>query len=112
MQLFIAVLTEAVYVPTILKKFSDNHYHGSVLSTKSIRHALIDSVEQLPYFGGFSKVVEHESEEYSRPMIFVVVKNDSDVKELFKLANQAVDGIKGKGFMYSVPVTYLEGLDD
>ena len=72
----------------------------------------MDSVEPLPYFGGFSKVVEHESEEYSRPMIFVVVKNDSDVKELFKLANQAVDGIKGKGFMYSVPVTYLEGLDD
>ena len=112
MQLFIAVLTEADYVPTILKKFSDNHYHGSVLSTKSIRHALMDSVEPLPYFGGFSKVVDHESEEYSRPMIFVVVKEDSDVKKLFKLANQAVDGIKGKGFMYSLPINYLEGLDD
>jgi hypothetical protein len=45
-------------------------------------------------------------------MIFVVVKEDEDVKKLFKLANEVLDGIKGKGFMYSVPVTYLEGLDD
>lgn len=112
MQLFIAVLTEGHYVPKVLKKFSDNDYHGSVLSTKSIRHALMDSVEPLPYFGGLSKVVDHESEEYSRPMIFVVVKEDEDVKKLFKLANEVLDGIKGKGFMYSVPVTYLEGLDD
>ena len=112
MQLFIAVLTEGDYVPTVLKKFADNNYHGSVLSTKSIRHALMDSVEPLPYFGGLSKVVEDGSEEYSRPMIFVVVKKDEDVKKLFKLANEALDGIKGKGFMYSVPVTNLEGLDD
>ena len=40
MQLFIAVLTESEYVSTILKKFADNNYHGSVLETKSIRHAL------------------------------------------------------------------------
>ena len=112
MQLFIAVLTEGDYVPTVLKKFADNNYHGSVLSTKSIRHALMDSVEPLPYFGGLSKIVEDGSEEYSRPMISVVVKEDQDVKKLFKLANEALDGIKGKGFMYSVPVTYLEGLDD
>ena len=52
MQLFIAVLTESEYVSTILKKFADNNYHGSVLESKSIRHALMDSVEPLPYFGG------------------------------------------------------------
>ena len=74
MQLFIAVLTEQSYVPTILKKFADNNYRGSVLSTKSIRHALMDSVEPLPYFGGLSKIVDEE--EVHRPMIFVVVKQD------------------------------------
>ena len=110
MQLFIAVLTESEYVSTILKKFADNNYHGSVLETKSIRHALMDSVEPLPYFGGLSKVVDEE--EVQRPMIFVVVKEDKEVKTLFKLVNAAIDGIKGKGFMYSVPVAFLEGLDD
>lgn len=109
MQLFIAVLTESEYVSTILKKFADNNFHGSVLETKSIRHALMDSVEPLPYFGGLSKVIDEE--EVHRPMLFVVVK-DEEVKTLFKLVNEAINGIKGKGFMYSVPVTYLEGLDD
>ena len=110
MQLFIAVLTEQSYVPTILKKFADNNYRGSVLSTKSIRHALMDSVEPLPYFGGLSKI--SGDEEVHRPMIFVVVKEDNEVKILSKLTNEAIGGIKGKGFMYSLPINYLEGLDD
>ena len=28
-----------------------------------------------------------------------------------KLVNEAIDGIKGKGFIYSLPISYLEGLD-
>ena len=111
MQLFIAVLTEGHYASTILKKFADNNYHGSVLATQSIRHALMDSVEPLPYFGGFSKLVDSH-EEYNRPMLFVVVKKDSEIKKLSKLVNEAIDGIKGKGFIYSLPISYLEGLDD
>ena len=111
MQLFIVVLTEGHYVPTILKKFSDNNYHGSVLSTKSIHHALMDSIEPEPYFGGISKVIDAEVE-ISRPMIFVVVKEDEEVKKLAKLVNEALYGIKDKGFMYSLPISYLEGLDE
>lgn len=109
MQLFIVVLTEDIYVSDILKKFADNDYHGSVLSTRSIRHALMDSVEPEPYFGGLSKVVE--GKEVARPMIFVVVKKDEEVKKLAVLTNEAIKGIKGKGFMYSLPINYLEGLD-
>lgn len=111
MQLFIVVLTEGEYVTTMLKKFSDHNFHGSVLSTKSIRHALMDSIEPEPYFGGLHHVVE-DMEEVQRPMIFVVVKNDEDIKQLSHLANEAVGGIKGKGFLYSLPINYLEGLDD
>ena len=110
MQLFIAVLTEHSYVSTILKKFADNDYHGSVLSTRSIKNALMTSVEPEPYFGGLSKVVE--GEEVARPMIFVVVKSDEDIENLMKLVDLAIGGIKGKGFMYSVPINHLEGLYD
>ena len=41
-----------------------------------------------------------------------VVKEDEEVKILSKLTNEAIGGIKGKGFMYSLPISYLEGLDD
>ena len=37
---------------------------------------------------------------------------DEEVKILSKLANEALGGIKGKGFMYSLPISYLEGLDN
>lgn len=110
MQLFIVVLTEGYYVPTILQKLADNNFHGSVLSTRSIKHALMDSIEPEPYFGGLSKVVE--GVEVARPMIFVVVKEDEEVKTLSKIVNSAISGIKDKGFMYSLPISYLEGLDD
>ena len=70
----------------------------------------MESIEPLPCFGGISKVV-NQHEEYTRPMIFVVVKDDSEVKTLAKLVNEAVGGIKGKGFMYTVPVTFMEGLE-
>jgi hypothetical protein len=71
----------------------------------------MDSIEPEPYFGGLNKVVMGEVE-IARPMIFVVVKKDEEVKKLSRLVNESIDGIKGKGFMYSVPVNYLEGLDD
>lgn len=109
MQLFIAVLTEGEYIQPILKKLKDNNYHGSVLATRSIRHALMDSVEPLPYFGGISKVMDGD-EEVPRPMIFLVVK-DEEVKILAGLVNEAIGGIKKKGFMYSIPVGFIEGLE-
>ena len=108
MQLFIAVLTDGTHVHDILQEFADKGFHGSVLSTRSIRHALMDTVEPEPYFGGLSKVVE--GEEVARPMIFMVCK-DEEISILMDLVNKAVNGIKGKGFMYSVPINHLEGLD-
>lgn len=110
MQLFITVLTERDYIPAILKELADNHFHGSVLSTRSIKHALMDSVEPDPYFGGLSKVVNDDQEEDSRPMIFTVIK-DEEVDQLRTIVHKAVNGINGKGFMYTLPINFVEGLD-
>ena len=109
MQLFIVVLTEGSYVPQILKEFADHNYHGSVLYTRSIRHALMDTVEPEPYFGGLSKVVE--GEEVARPMIFVVVKIDEEITKLSSLVKKALGDLKNKGFMYALLISYLEGLE-
>ena len=98
MQLFIAVLTESEYVSTILKKFADNNYHGSVLETKSIRHALMDSVEPLPYFGGLSKVVDEEG----RPV--VMYHGTMSKFDTFDI-NKAKEGVFGKGFYFAFDET-------
>ncbi len=110
MKLFIIVLVEGEYMPKILKKLSEHNYHGTVMPTLSIRKALLsNNVEPVPMFGGISKVVEYDHS--PRPMIFVVVRHDEQISELSALVNGAIGGIKGKGFMYSLPIEYLEGIE-
>ena len=99
MKLFVTVLVDGEYMPKILKKLSDNHFHGSVMPTLSIKKA----------FGGISKVIEYDHS--PRPMVFVVVKHDDEVKKLASLINEATGGIKDKGFMYSLPIDFLEGIE-
>ena len=108
MQFFVVVLTDHNMVKPILRKLKDNNYHGSVLSTRSIRQALMESDEPLPYFGGLSKVVEGE-EEVIRPMITSVVK-DEEVEVLASLVRDVVGKFDGNGFMYSLPINFIEGL--
>lgn len=110
MKLFVTVLVEGEYMPKILKKLSENNFHGSVMPTLSIKEALLTSnVEPVPMFGGISKVVEYDHS--PRPMVFVVVKHDEEVKTLARLINEATGGIKDKGFMYSLPIDFLEGIE-
>ena len=109
MKLFVTVLVEGEYMPKILKKLSENNFHGSVMPTLSIKKALLTSnVEPVPMFGGISKV---EYDHSPRPMVFVVVKHDEEVKTLARLINEATGGIKDKGFMYSLPIDFLEGIE-
>ena len=109
MKLFVTVLVEGEYMPKILKKLSENNFHGSVMPTLSIKKALTSNVEPVPMFGGISKVVEYDHS--PRPMVFVVVKHDEEVKTLARLINEATGGIKDKGFMYSLPIDFLEGIE-
>ena len=108
MKLFVTVLVEGEYMPKILKKLSENNFHGSVMPTLSIKKALLTSNVE-PMFGGISKVVEYDHS--PRPMVFVVVKHDEEVKTLARLINEATGGIKDKGFMYSLPIDFLEGIE-
>ena len=110
MQLFVTVLTEGEFTAPILSKLADHGFHGSVLATQSIKNAFMNSIEPDPYFGGISKVVAPGHA--PRPMLFVVVKEDEQIKQLTSLVNEAVGGIKGKGLIYTIPVNYIEGLDE
>ncbi|MDD3170959.1 MAG: hypothetical protein PHO86_01430 [Bacilli bacterium] len=96
-------------MPKILKRLSENSFHGSVLTTMSIKDALLNSnIDEGPIFGGISRVVNYTQD--SRPMLFIVVKDDEEVKTLCRLVNEATNGIADKGFMYSLPVSFAEGI--
>ncbi len=109
MQLFIIVLFKSDFMQPIFKKLADNGFHGSVLSTQSIKDAFMNSIEPEPYFGGLMKLVDNNHE--PRPMLLTVVK-DEEVAVISKLVNEVTKGILGKGFMFTVPVNYIEGLND
>lgn len=111
MLLFFIVLTEYEAMPKILKQMSEYNFKGTVMHSESIRHALLYSdVEPAPIFGSLNKIIDYEHTE--KPTIFVVLKHDSEAEVLKQIVNDATGGITGKGFMFSVPVTYIEGLDE
>lgn len=109
MQLFIIVLFKSDYMQPIFKKLADHGFHGSVLSTQSIKDAFMNSIEPEPYFGGLMHLVEEKHE--PRPMLLTVIKDD-EVSEISRLVNKVTGGISDKGFMFTVPVGYIEGLKD
>jgi len=109
MKLFTLTLTDGQYMPEILKNISKHGFHGSVLPTMSTKNALTTyDTEQGPIFGGFSKVVNYS--QTSRPMLYIVVKNDDEIKELFELVKEVVGDLTNKGFMYSIPVDTVDGI--
>ncbi|MBQ8292346.1 MAG: hypothetical protein IJX78_00910 [Bacilli bacterium] len=110
MQVFFAVINEFEYMPKILKKLAEAHFHGTVLHSTSIKHELLNSIEPAPEFGSLSKLTSYEPS--NKPTLFVVVKDDQEVEELRSIINKVTGGIKGKGFMFTMPVNYVEGLED
>lgn len=110
MQVFFAVINEFEYMPKILKKLAEAHYHGTVLHSASIKHELLNSIEPAPEFGSLNKLMSYEPS--NKPTLFVVVKDEEEIKDLSNIINKVTGGIKGKGFMFAMPVSYVEGLDD
>ena len=110
MYVFFAVINEMEYMPKILKKLADAHYRGTVMHTASIKHELLNSIEPDPEFGSLNKLVSYEHS--NKPTLFLVVKNEEEIKALSEIVNEVTGGIKGKGFMFAMPVSYVEGLDD
>ena len=109
MQLFIIVLFRSGYMQPIFKKLADNGFHGSVISTQSIKEAFMNSIEPEPYFGGLMRLVDEPHE--PRPMLLTVIKDD-EVSQITKLVNEVTKGIVDKGCMFTVPVNFIEGLKE
>ncbi len=110
MKVFFAVINEFEYMPKILKKLADAHYHGTVLHSTSIKHELLNSIEPAPEFGYLSKLTSYEPS--NKPTLFVLVKDDKEVEELRDIIIKVTGGIKGKGFIFTMPVEYVEGLEE
>ena len=109
MYVFFAVINEMDYMPKILKKLAAEHYHGTVMHATSIKHELMNSIEPAPEFGSLNKLVSFEHS--NKPTLFLVVKNEEEIQKLSKIVNDVTGGIKGKGFMFAMPVSYVEGLE-
>lgn len=110
MKVFFAVINEFEYMPKILRKLADAHYHGTVFHSTSIKHELLNSIEPAPEFGYLSKLTSFEPA--NKPTLFVLVKNDQEVEELRDIIVKVTGGIKGKGFIFTMPVEYVEGLEE
>ena len=59
----------------------------------------------------FKKYSEENKKQAERDKEEEEKKHDDEVKKLASLINEATGGIKDKGFMYSLPIDFLEGIE-
>ena len=105
--LFITLKDSEEFLKTLsgLKKHGMN---GVVLPSTSLKNALLHSeVEDVPSFGGLSKVVDHTFEEGHT--VFMLI-NEEKLEEAKEVVHSIAENLESKGVMFSVPVTFWEGL--
>ena len=109
MQVFVFVLNRTEHLENLLQEFSAHGLTGAtVLDSKGMAR-ILHSEEEMPLFYGLRAIMEPERR--SSKTIFMVLK-DEQVEEARKIVNSVTGGldVPDSGIMFSVPVTFVEGL--
>ncbi|MBR2614147.1 MAG: hypothetical protein IKC71_00945 [Clostridia bacterium] len=109
MQLLVITMDNSEEFLKTLSGLKDHGMNGIVIPTTSLKHALFSSnIDAAPIFGSISKLVDHDYE--LSHTVMMLVHHDK-----LEVAKEVVKGIVKefgeKGIMFSVPVTFWEGIE-
>lgn len=108
MQLLIISLDYSKDFLEALAKLKEENIEAIVFPTTSLKHALLNNtVDAPPMFGFLSKIVEHDFKESHTVMILV---NDEKLEKIKGIVREITSGLGKKGFMFTVPVSFWEGI--
>ncbi|MDD3382741.1 MAG: hypothetical protein PHT83_04510 [Bacilli bacterium] len=111
MYIFVTIIYNNELMHKLMKKIYEEGYRGSILPTMGLRSALLCSTddEPAPIFGSLSKLIESEPTQH--PALFIILKNADKVETLKQLVKDYLKELKGKGFMFAFPVSFVEGIE-
>ncbi len=108
MELLVITLKDNEEFLRTLSGLKDHGMNGVVLPCTSLRHALLNNnVDAAPAFGGLSKVVDHHFD--ASHTVFMLI-NKEKLEEAKAVVHSIAKNLEGKGVMFSMPVTFFEGL--
>ena len=112
MQLLVLILKQAELVEKLVHELAEAGVHGGTILDGTGMGRTLANMEDLPMFGILRRVLSDEEKEVSKVMLFVM--KDEQAVEARNVIKR-VTGDLGKpntGILFSVPITYVEGLGE
>ncbi|NLB20432.1 MAG: hypothetical protein GX829_06325 [Clostridium sp.] len=112
MQLLLLILKDAEFVDTLIQELAACGVKGgTLLEGKGMADALVNN-EDYPVFGILRHMMAGEEKESSYVLMFVL--RDEQVMNTRNTVKSVLGDLKdpNSGIMFSIPLTYVEGLGD
>lgn len=112
MQLLILILKKVNLMDEIIKQLAESGIKGgTILEGYGMAKALVN-MEDLPIFGMLRYLLEDEDKFACKVMMFVL--KDEQIKTTRETIKKVIGdlNIPNTGIMFSIPVTYVEGLGE
>jgi len=113
MQLLVLILKKVELIEDLIRKLAEcGVTGGTILNGTGMAKALVD-MENLPIFGMLRQILGEEGEKEACKVMMFVLKDEQAIvtRETIK---QVIGDLKepNTGIMFSIPITYVEGLGE
>lgn len=112
MQLLILILKKVELMDDLIKQLAESGVKGgTILEAAGMAKALVN-MEDLPIFGMLRHLLSDEDKTYCKVMMFVL--KDEQVMATRETIKKVIGdlSVPNTGIMFSIPVTYVEGLGE
>lgn len=112
MQLLVLILKKVELMEEIIKKLAEVGIKGGTILEGTGMAKELANMEDLPIFGLLRKILEDEEKASSKVMLFVL--KDEQVMTVRGTIKSVVGdfNVPNTGIMFSIPITYVEGLGE
>lgn len=111
MQLLILILKKVELMDKIMKHLAKVGVSGGTVLKGAGMAKSLANMDDLPMFGMLRRILDEEVLESSNVMLFVL--RDEQVMSTRETIKKVIDlNVPNTGIMFSIPITYVEGLGE
>lgn len=112
MQLLVLILKQVDLVEKLVHELAETGVHGGTILDGTGMGRTLANMEDLPMFGILRRVLSDEEKEVSKVLLFVM-KDEQAVEARNVIKKMTGDLRKpNTGILFSIPITYVEGLGE
>lgn len=112
MQLLILILKKVELMEELIESLAKSGVGGGTILDGTGMAKSLMNMEELPIFGMLRRVLSDEEKESCKVMLFVL--HDEQVMTTRKTIKEVIGdfNVPNTGIMFSIPITYVEGLGE